>query len=77
MTDFREELQSLLNVHSKENGSDTPDWILADYLSDCLASFDLAVRRREKWYGRIDTVAVCLDPPTGPPSCERNDHDRT
>ena len=64
MTDFRKELQSLLNKHSKENGSDTPDWILADYLTDCLASFDLATQRREKWYGRIDTVAACLDPPT-------------
>lgn len=63
MSDFRRELSSLINAHSKENGSDTPDWILAEYMADCLASFDLAVKRREKWHGRDDTVAICLDQP--------------
>jgi len=33
-----------------ENASDTPDFILAQYLSDCLAAFDKAVRERERWY---------------------------
>lgn len=44
--EFREELQRLLNRHSMENGSDTPDFVLADYLTDCLEAFDRAVRRR-------------------------------
>ena len=60
---FREELETLINGCSKENGSNTPDWILAEYLSDCLASFDLATTRREKWYGRNEVDAVCLDKP--------------
>lgn len=51
-TEFHNELRSLLNRHSKENGSDTPDFILARYLSDCLAAWDAAVSSREKWYGR-------------------------
>ena len=58
---FREELETLINCCSKENGSNTPDWILAEYLSDCLASFDLATTRREKWYGRNEVDAVSLD----------------
>ena len=49
---LREELVGLLNKHSAENGSDTPDFMLADYLMNCLDAFDKAVTAREKWYGR-------------------------
>ena len=48
---FRTELRELLNGRSKENGSDTPDFILADYLCDCLEAYDRATRARAKWYG--------------------------
>jgi hypothetical protein len=51
-SDFRKELASLLNRHSKENGCDTPDFILAKYLQGALHAFDVAVTEREKWYGR-------------------------
>lgn len=50
--EFRHELEELINRHSMENGSDTPDFILCEYLMDCLAAFDRAVVAREKWYGR-------------------------
>jgi hypothetical protein len=50
--DFGEELRSLLNRCSAENGSDTPDFILAEYLESCLRNWDRAVCAREKWYGR-------------------------
>jgi hypothetical protein len=49
---FRSELQTLINRHSKENESNTPDFILADYLVGCLNLFDVIVQSREKWYGR-------------------------
>ena len=49
---FREELESLINKHSIENGSDTPDFLLAGFLEDSLAAFDRATIRREAWYGR-------------------------
>lgn len=49
---LRTKIQSAINEHSAENGSNTPDFILAEYLMDCLASFDKAVSRREVWYGR-------------------------
>jgi hypothetical protein len=48
---FRRELQGLLNKYSRENGSDTPDWILADYLIACLDGYDATVNARDKWYG--------------------------
>jgi len=51
MGDFRDELQSLLNHWSKENGSNTPDFVLAAYLAACLEAFDAATQEREKWYG--------------------------
>lgn len=50
-SEFRRDLATLLNRHSKENGSNSPDWILADYLADCLEIFDRGVRARERWYG--------------------------
>ena len=52
LPDFLSELQSVINRFSKENGSNTPDFILAQYLSDCLATFNKAVQSRENWYGR-------------------------
>jgi hypothetical protein len=46
---FRTELAAAINRHSKENGSDTPDYILAEYLEHCLYVFDHAVHAREMW----------------------------
>ena len=49
---FVDELRALINKHSRENGSGTPDYILAEYLADCITIFNAAVNRREAWYGR-------------------------
>lgn len=49
---FRKDLECLINRHSKEIGSDTPDFILAEYLENCLVNFDTIVSARERWYGR-------------------------
>jgi len=51
-SEFRKELAELINNYSKENGSDTPDFILARYLDNVLQNFDAAVKEREEWYGR-------------------------
>lgn len=50
-SDFRKELESLINRHSKENGSNTPDYMLADFLCTCLVAFDTTVNARDRWYG--------------------------
>ena len=59
LTRFQEGLRALINQTNQENGSDTPDRILAQYLDVCLANFNTAVQHREAWYGRAHG-------PTGP-----------
>ena len=49
---FEYELRDLINRYSKENGSDTPDFILSDYLKGCLENYDETLKAREMWYGR-------------------------
>jgi len=48
--DFRDELSELINRHNMENASDTPDFILAVYLNNCLEAFDKAINERRNWY---------------------------
>jgi len=47
---FAKELENLINRYSKENDSNTPDFILANYLMMCLRSGEYLVNMREKWY---------------------------
>lgn len=54
---FKTELQSLINRYSMESGSNTPDFILAEYLFNCLQSFDLAYSKRIKWYAADTSIA--------------------
>jgi len=49
---FLKDLAELINRHSQENASNTPDFILAQFLSGCLDSFNTAIQQRETWYGR-------------------------
>jgi len=51
---FYQELRELINKHSKENDSNTPDFILARYLCDCLQVFGNAALARSNWYGNRD-----------------------
>ena len=52
MAKFKDELNRLINRHSRENGSNTPDFILAEYMNTCLKAFNKSVNKREAWYGR-------------------------
>jgi hypothetical protein len=52
MTEFEKNLARLINRHSVENGSNTPDYILAQYLVACLKAFEATTQQRETWYGR-------------------------
>jgi len=50
---FVAELKDLINKHSMDGGSNTPDFILAEYLKQCLKTFDMCIQRREEWrYGK-------------------------
>ncbi len=67
MSIFETDIAALINTHSLENESNTPDFILAAYLQSCLDVFTLAIRTRETWYGRADRpgVPAGLDPSAG------------
>jgi len=67
---FEKELQELINKHSEENASNTPDFILSQYLKACLIAFNTAIQRRETWYGR--NAAPSLEKPVGLPCSDPN-----
>jgi len=48
MENLHDAIANVLNRFSAENGSNTPDFILAQYLVDCLWAFDRAVQKREE-----------------------------
>lgn len=50
--DLANEIAVVLNKFSRENASNTPDFILAEFLHGCLESFERATKRRDCWYGR-------------------------
>lgn len=52
MDSFESDLQALINRHSRENASNTPDYILAQFMSSCLDAWNTGVQQRETWYGR-------------------------
>jgi hypothetical protein len=57
--DFTKELEHLINKHNKEAASNTPDFILADYLTRCLMAYNRAVFRRDRWSGKsLDALAT-------------------
>jgi hypothetical protein len=59
---FTEELADLLNRHSMENESGTPDFILARHLTSCLVAWNCSMREREAWHGRsVNVGAATLD----------------
>lgn len=65
---FTNELERLINRYSKEKASSTPDYILAEYLVNCLNSFDNATRNRDTHKNSIPIISeINLD--------ELNTHD--
>ncbi len=45
--DFQKELASLINKFSFENLSNTPDFVLAEYLYSCLENFNKTIKSKE------------------------------
>ena len=48
---FHEDLRTAINANSMENGSNTPDWVLRDFLCDCLDAWNTATNARRDWSG--------------------------
>jgi hypothetical protein len=59
--EFLKDLERVVNRHCRENLSDTPDFILAEYAMKCMKAFDEAVTRREAWYGRTQVGTVNIE----------------
>jgi hypothetical protein len=44
---FKKDVAALLNRHNFDTYSNTPDFILAEYLTDCLLSYGSSVKNRD------------------------------
>ena len=66
MSDLQKEISDALNRSSAENDSNTPDFILANYLMGCLEVFNKTLQARNKWYGREDSPGGILEPCENP-----------
>ena len=49
---FEKELAELINKYSMEKPSNTPDYILAHYLLQCLMAYDSLKRSNDAWHGK-------------------------
>lgn len=58
---LEEDICRALNLHSAENQSNTPDFILAEYLIACLTGFSAAMAKREDWYGSDVEPVECSE----------------
>ena len=63
--DLKERIREAINCASAESGSNTPDFILAEYLTDCLKAFDRATAARTMYYS-ADRASVSEDTPNAP-----------
>ena len=66
---IKNELAGLINSHSLENGSNTPDFILAAYLLNCLAVFDHANNWNTAWHSKDGVPENWRE--NGPPAAVR------
>ncbi len=48
---LKEELRALLNRHSQEQASNTPDFILAESMLQYLSILETTIKLRDNWYG--------------------------
>lgn len=54
-----------INSVSAENGSNTPDFILANYLVSCLDAFDRAINARTEWFEPTTEEPASQNDPDG------------
>ena len=67
-TQLSKDIREAINRACAENGSNTPDHILAEYMLSCLMAFDKAVQARAAWYGRMDKPGASTREVTAPVS---------
>lgn len=65
-----QQVQAAINCASRENESNTPDFILAEFLIGCLKQYENAVQARDRWYG-IEPRPGWTPQPTSNPNKEQ------
>jgi hypothetical protein len=66
---LQKDLTAVLNRHCQENESDTPDFILAQFLLKCLEGFNVATRQRHIWHtGSAPLLGTANASPTPEPN---------
>lgn len=56
-TEFSKKVEDIINSMCLESDSDTPDFILAQFLSDCLKVWNKSTKQRSEWFGYPKTEA--------------------
>ena len=61
---FKKDLTYLINKHSLENDSNTPDFVLAEYLVGCLESYNKSIKLKDGFYNKsTDNKKMSCDIP--------------
>ena len=55
ITELQKAISQAINSVSAENGSDTPDFILAEFLTECLMAWNKATKKRTDWHSPEET----------------------
>lgn len=63
---LEQDLERVLNHHSAENESNTPDYVLASLLKNTLATWNLHTKERDRWYGNRSLLGPGNDMPAIP-----------
>ena len=50
------EISSVLNKYIQENRSNTPDYMLAEFMLGCLNVYENTISKREVWFNRPDPL---------------------
>jgi hypothetical protein len=48
---FRKQIAAVINMEGRENNSNTPDFLLAEFMESCLVAAEHLIGAREDWYG--------------------------
>lgn len=63
---FLNEITYVINKYSEDNKSNTPDFILAQYMKDCLDVLNKTIRTRDAWHKKelwyVDETAPLMFP---------------
>ena len=62
MSELAEEFAKVINRSSRENISNTPDFIIGEFLESVLVALEEAINKRDSWYGKkLEISMVELD----------------